>query len=101
MFFDESALAPAPRRGGGGNTVGKEAVDAAGQEILQVFGLVGRLDDVAAVGRVRNERVDPVIGIKEAGDDAEPKLLVREHVEHLLDGLERIAPARPPGKNQN
>jgi hypothetical protein len=48
-----------------------------------------------------DERVDAAVGINEAGNDAEPELLFRESLEHLVDRRERVSSGRALGENQD
>jgi len=41
MLFDTRSFVAAPSRGGGNDAIGEEAVDDAGQEILQVLDIAG------------------------------------------------------------
>src|SRR5262249_40982612 len=97
MLFDARSFVPAPGCGGGGNAIGEEAVDDAGQEISQVLSIAGGGNDLVPVRLVRNEGIDAVVGIHEPGNDAEAKLFSRERLEHLLDCVERVSAAAAPG----
>jgi hypothetical protein len=70
MLFDARADIAAPRRGGGGNTIGQKTVDRAGEKIAQILGVAADRNDLIAVRRIGDEIVDAVIGIDKAGDDA-------------------------------
>jgi len=101
MLFDTRACAAAPRCGGGGNAIGQKAVDRTGEKISQIFGVAGDRNDPVAVSRIGNEIVDAAIGIDEAGDYAEAKFLFGKPVEHLRDGVKRIAAAGTSWQDQD
>src|SRR6516162_2829377 len=101
MLFDAGSFVPTPGCGGGGNAIGEEAVDDAGQKISQVLSIAGDGNDLVPVRLVCNEGVDAVVGIHEPGNDPEAKLLLSEGVEHLLDCMERVSAARPSRQDQN
>src|SRR5262249_14533228 len=101
MLFDTRSLLPAPGCGGGGNAIGEEAVDDAGQEISQVLSIVGDWNDLILMSLVCNEGVDAVVGIDEPRNDPEAELLLRESVEHLLDRVERVSAASASRQDQN
>src|ERR1700751_449310 len=101
MLFDTRSFLPAPGRGGRSDAIGEEAVDDAGQEVSQVLSIVGAWNDLVPMRLVCNEGVDAAVGIHEAGNDPEAKLLLRESVEHLLDRVERVSAARTSRQDQN
>ena len=75
----------APRGRGGGNAISEEPVDDTSQQISQVLSVAGHGKDLVFVGRIRDKRTDPLVGINVAGDDAEPKFAVCEGLKHPLD----------------
>jgi hypothetical protein len=77
MLFDARSFVAAPSRGGGNDAIGEEAVDDAGQEILQVLDIAGDGDDLVPVSLICNEGIDAVVGIHEPGNDPEAKLFSR------------------------
>ena len=101
MLLDESAFVATPRRRGRRDAVGKKAVDPAGEKIVQVLRIVGGSHDDVGVARIRDEGIDPVVGVDEPRDHTQSELLFREGVEHLLDRPERIAATRSRRQDQN
>jgi hypothetical protein len=83
------------------NTVGEKAVDHAVAEIAQIVAVACDRNDLLLVGRIGNEVVDALIGIRITGNHPEPKFLLREHVEHLLDGPEWVAATGALGQDQH
>src|SRR5262245_48531044 len=68
MLFDARSFVSAPGCGGGGNAIGEEAVDDAGQKISQVLSIAGDGNDLVLVSVICNEGIHAVIGIHEAGN---------------------------------
>src|SRR5262245_18556599 len=101
MLFDARALLPAPGGGGGSDAIGKEAVDDAGQKISQVLRAGGYRKDLVLVSWIRNKGVDALVSMDEPGNNPQPKLLLRERVEHFFDRAERIAAAGAPRQDQD
>src|SRR4029079_3828702 len=101
VLLDACALMKAPSRGRRDDTVGKEAVNDAGEEVLQILGFTSCGYDEVLVGWIRDERVDATVGINEAGNDAEPELLFCERLEHLVYRRERVSSGRALGENQH
>src|SRR3954452_22376871 len=101
MLLDPCALMEAPSRGRRSDTVGKEAVSDAREEVLQILGITPGGHDQVLVGGVCNERVDAAVGISEAGNDSEPELLFRESLEHLVYRRECVSSGRALGENQH
>src|SRR5215468_11211546 len=97
MLFDARSFVSAPGCGGGGNAIGEEAVDDAGQKISQVLSIAGDGNDLVLVSVICNEGIHAVVGIHEPGNHPEAKLLSRERLEHLLDCVERVSAAGAPG----
>lgn len=58
MLLDACALMEAPSRGRRGDTVGKEAVSDAREEVLQILSITSCGYDEVLVGGIRNERID-------------------------------------------
>src|SRR6516225_1258349 len=81
MLFDAGSCVPTPGCGGGGNAIGEEAVDDAGQKISQVLSIAGDGNDLVPMRLVCNEGIDAVVGIYEPGNNPEAKLLLCEGVE--------------------
>src|SRR5262244_1129742 len=101
MLFDARSFVSAPGCGGGGNAIGEEVVDDAGQKISQVLSIAGDGNDLVPVSLICNEGIHAVVGIHEPGNDPEAKLLLSEGVEHLLDCMERVSAARTSRQDQN
>ena len=101
MLLDACALMEAPSRGRRSDTVGKEAVSDAREEVLQILSITSCGYDEVLVGGIRNERIDAAVGINEAGDDSEPELLFRETLEYLVYRRERVSSGRALGENQD
>ena len=101
MLFDARAFPPAPGGGGGGDAIGEEAVDDAGQEISQVLGIVGNWNDLVPMRRIGDEGVDTLVGVDKPGNDPEAKPLLGEGVEHPIDRAERISAAGASGHDEN
>src|SRR5262245_18404977 len=97
MLFDARAFIAAPGCRSCGNAIGEEAVDHPGQDVWQVLGIVGYGKDLIPVSRICNEGIDARVGINESGSDPQPKFLLPEDVEHLLDRAERISTAGASG----
>src|SRR4051794_35186170 len=101
MLLDAGALMEAPSRGRRSDTVGKEAVSDAREEVQQILSIAPCGHDQVLEGRICNERVDAAVGINEAGNDSEPELLFCESLEHLAYRRERVSSGRALGENQD
>src|SRR6266436_7828641 len=101
MLFDARSLIPAPGGSSSSDAIGEKPVDNAGQEISQVLVVSGHRKDLLPVSRICNEGIDALVGIDEPGNNPQPKLLLRQGVEHLLDCAERVSAAGAPGQDQD
>src|SRR5262245_41242556 len=101
MLFDARALLPAPGGGSGSDAIGEEAVDDAGQKISQVLRAGRYRKDLVLVSWIRNKGVDALVSMDEPGNNPQPKLLLRERVEHFFDRAEKIAAASTPRQDQD
>ena len=101
MLLDESAFVASPRGRSRRDSVGKKTVDPAGEKIVQVLRIVGGSHDDVGVARIRDEGIDPVVGVDEPRDHTQSEFLLCEGVEHLLDRPKWIAGTRSRRQDQN
>src|SRR5262249_30411453 len=101
MFFDARSFIAAPRGRGGGNAIRKEPVDYTSQEISQVLGIAGHGKDLVFVSWIGHKRTNALVGINVAGDDAEPKLAVRESLKHPLNRPKWVSAGCAFGQDQD
>jgi hypothetical protein len=97
MFFDAGALFVAPLRGVRRNPIGEKAVDHAVSSLRRLSSSLA----TATIWSSAIKGVDARISIQITGNHPEPEISLRKRVEHLLDRLERIPPARAFGQDQN
>src|SRR5262249_56242051 len=76
MLFDARSFVAAPGCGGGGNAIGEEAIDDAGQEISQGLSIVGDWNDLDLMSLVCNGSIDAGVRIPEPRTDPEAKPLL-------------------------